>query len=176
MAKGDEIDAICRILDKEWPEDTVNETVAAAILKAVDATRSTLWRPLGAPLKPGMAFKGIWSSTTWIVAWIGPAEPQGREMAWLVHASADYGAIQPVESRAWQWTSPAAIRDATKEKILTNELGMVAGDKVTMRQDGQYLIEAVFSRGVLMRSRRTGMVWAETNGGLEKYYKDGWKS
>ena len=61
------------------------------------------------------------------------------------------------------------------EKVVgVNDLGMVAGDKVTFRNDGQYTVEAVYCHGVLLRSRQSGLIWAEENGNLEKYYTDGW--
>lgn len=65
--------------------------------------------------------------------------------------------------------------DTPGSKVLgVNDLGMATGDKVTFRNDGQYTVEAVYCHGVLLRSRQSGLIWAEENGNLEKYYKDGW--
>lgn len=52
---------------------------------------------------------------------------------------------------------------------------MAVGDKINMRQSREYTVEAVFSRGVLLRERMSQLVWAEENGNLSKYYTDGWR-
>lgn len=206
MAKEAEIEAIKAMLDKEWPEGTTADAVASAVLRAIDKTRETSMRGLGAPLRVGMAFKPYWSSKTHYVAWIGTPGPSGAESAWVVTADSDYGSITYVEHPFWRFTSPVEERGRTVRRrtrgedgewikgedgkdlytvteydtpgskvVGVNELGMKAGDKVTFRQDGQYSVEAIHAGGVLLRSRHTGFIWAETNGNLEKFYKDGWR-
>lgn len=169
-----EIDAIVSQLNREWGDDSTVEDVAKAVLKAVDATRSTMWRPIGPPLKVGASFKSIFSSKTHYIPWIGE-DQSGVEMCWVVTSDSDYGHLARVDGRSWQWTTPARVQQKTIDKVFTNELGMAPGDKVTLRQDGQYTVEAVFCRGALLRHRQTGMIWSETNSELKKNYKDGWK-
>jgi hypothetical protein len=67
--------------------------------------------------------------------------------------------------------------DTPGSKVVgVNDLGMVAGDRVTFRNDGQYTVEAVYCHGVLLRSRQSGLIWSEENGNLEKFYTDGWRN
>lgn len=209
MAKDLEVEAVKAILDKDWGGEVTADVVASAVIKALDKTRDSLMRPLGAPLRVGLLFKPRWSNRTMYVPWMGLAGPSGGIHAWVVCEDWDYGGITDPESRLWRWNEPVedevkirkvsqGVRDSfgniqydesgkmireTVEKqtgglaarLSVNEMGMVAGDKVTLRQDGQFTIEAVFSRGVLMRSRQSGLVWAEENGNLKKYYTDGWR-
>src|SRR5207249_315581 len=91
MATKAELDAILFILNKEWEDGTSSETVARATVKALDDLRSTTWRPIGPPLKVGEAFKGIISSKTQFIAWIG--EENGRDLTWVVAEDSNYGCI-----------------------------------------------------------------------------------
>jgi hypothetical protein len=211
VASEKEVLSVRSVLERDWPDGTPVEDVAKAVIKALDATRGTTWRPIGPPLKVGEGFKSIISSSTHFVAWIG--EDGGKESAWIVDDKSLYGSITRLDSPFWKWTSPVKqakpvtrrvkvqkevlgpngehiigadgmplFEDVVEErtstptwmKIFVNKLGMTVGDRVTLRQDGQYAVEAVFSGGVLLRSRQSGMIYAEENGNLEKYYTDGW--
>jgi len=217
VAKSIEVEAVKAAINKEWPEGTAADEVASAAIEALDRTRKTSMRGLGAPLAVGNAFKPYWSSKTHYVAWIGPAGPLMANVAWVVTADSHYGTITYVEHPFWRFTSPVeekarTIRrkiyaggevlddrgepflDRSGEVIITepvykateydtpgskvvgvNDLGMVAGDKVSFRNDGQYTVEAVYCHGVLLRSRQSGLIWADENSNLEKYYTDGWE-
>lgn len=203
-----EILAVTTALQREWPEGTSTETVSRALIKALDATRGTTWRPIGPPLKAGQAFRSIIDSATHVVAWVGP-DADGCQLAWIVSETSNYGWIGAVDSQFWRWTEPVAdearVRKVSQgkrdhegnliyvdgvlqretveksfggivEKLTTNDLGMKPGDKVTLRQDGQYTVEAVARSSVLLRNRQTRWVWAEENSNLEKFYKDGWRN
>lgn len=60
-------------------------------------------------------------------------------------------------------------------KALFEHPNMVVGERINMRQSREYTVEAVFSRGVLLRERESQLVWAEENSNLSKYYTDGWR-
>jgi hypothetical protein len=175
MTSDAELKAVKFLLNIDWPEGTSDTTVATAVIKALDGVRSTTWRPIGPPPKVGDTFKSIITSKTHYVMWIGKESPQGPELAWIVTADSDYGWLSRSDSPLWKWTVAARVQEKTREKAITNEIGMVAGDKITLRQDGQYEILASFCRGVLMRSHQTGQIWPETNANIRKYYRDGWK-
>jgi hypothetical protein len=59
------------------------------------------------------------------------------------------------------------------DTLFTNTLGLVPGDKLSVKNVGNYTVEEVFSRGVLLRFQ-TGIIWGESNHDLQRYYKDGW--
>lgn len=209
MTTEKRVQSIMTVLARDWPEGTSTEDVALGILKAHDKTLDTLFRPVGPPLKVGMAFKHYLISKTHVVAWIGP-DADGTELAWIVDESSNYGWIGRADSAWWRWTTPVVdearvrkvsqgkrddqgnimydpdtgkmIRESVEksfggivEKLTTNDLGMKPGDKVTMRQDGQYIVEAVAKESVLLRNRQSRWVWAEENSNLGKFYKDGWR-
>lgn len=209
------------VLSQDWPEGTSTEMVAGECIKALDALRSTMWRPIGPPIMAGTAFKSIFLSKTQYVIWTG--ESGGREYAWVVTADADYGTLMLIHSPFWQWTTPVPLKGSTFRKVhaknpYTDELlyrsddvigrdpetgeqflkeaavplmirkeyppvhkalfthpHMKVGEKINMRQSREYTVEAVFSRGVLLRERESQLVWAEENGNLSKYYTDGWR-
>jgi len=183
------------VLSQDWPEGTSTEMVAGECIKALDALRSTMWRPIGPPIMAGTAFKSIFLSKTQYVIWTG--ESGGREYAWVVTADADYGNLIPVHSPGWQWTTPVKLGTGTNRTVKTvdaegNETSekkfyppihealfqhpyMAAGDRIKFKDSREYTVEAVFSRGVLLRERESQLVWAEENGNLSKYYTDGWR-
>jgi hypothetical protein len=171
LSTAAELEAVRFILEKEWPDGTSSDTVAKAAIKALDDLRSTTWRPIGPPLQIDSVFKHQLTSKTHYVRWIG--EDAQREMAWIVTQDSDYGAFVPTSSPFWRWTIPARVQEKTKEKILVNEIGMTVGDKIHVRNVGNYTVVAIAPGGVLMRNR-DGNHWAESNHGIQRYYKDGW--
>lgn len=168
MATQSELSAVRAVLMKEWPEGTSDEVVAKAAISALDAVRLKAIKPVAPPLRVGLAFTSQLTSKNQFVAWIGDG------MAWIVAEDSNFGWLGPVDSPFWSWAGKVNSKQNIIDRVLTNEVGMVAGDKITLRQDGQYLVEAVFKRGVLMRSRQTGQIWAEENANIKKYYRDGW--
>lgn len=175
MATSEEVNAVCYVLNKEWPEDSITQDVAEACIKVIDAIRATTWRPVGPPLKLHQPFKSIITQKTHYPMWVGTEREGGPELAWIVTADSDYGWFAPSDSPFWRWTVAARVQEKTVEKVMTNDAGMEPGDRITLRQDGQYEVMAVFCKGVLLKHRATGNMWPETNGNLAKYYTDGWK-
>jgi hypothetical protein len=60
------------------------------------------------------------------------------------------------------------------ERIKVNAIGMVVGDKIHVRNVGNYTVVATAPGGVLLLHQKTGWHWAESNHGIQRYYKDGW--
>jgi hypothetical protein len=172
LTSESELTAVRFILEKEWPDSTSSETVAKAAIKALDDLRSTTWRPIGPPVKVGEPFKSIITSKTHYVMWTG--EYDGREYAWIVTADSDYGWFAPLPSPFWLWTVPSRVMQKTIDAAKVNELGMVVGDRIKLRQYNRFEVIAVFSGGVLMKDRDSGQICPESNGNIEKYYQDGW--
>jgi hypothetical protein len=172
LASNSELKAVGFILEREWPDGTSTETVARAVVKALDEIRLAEIKPIAPPLRPGLVFQSQLSSKNLFVVWIG--DEGGDEMAWIVAEDSNYGWLGPVDSPFWDWSSVVKSRQNIIDRVLTNEIGMVAGDKVTLRQDGQYTVEASFKRGVLLRERRSGRLWAEENTNIKAWYRDGW--
>lgn len=194
MTTKAELEAVRFVLDKEWPDGTTSDSVARAAIKALDDLRKTAQRPLEGPLKPVLAFKPYWSSKTHYVRWIG--EQRGKQLAWIVTADSDVGIITHVTSSIWQYSTAVAPAKATTrtvktidedgvehsekktyppitEKLFVNDLGVVPGDKLSIKNVGNFTVEEVFSRGVLLRFQ-DGIIWGESNHDLQRYYKDGW--
>jgi hypothetical protein len=59
------------------------------------------------------------------------------------------------------------------DTLFTNTLGLVPGDKLSVKNVGNYVVEEVFSGGALIRFQ-DGTIWGESNHDLQRYYKDGW--
>lgn len=201
--KGTEVNALRFILEKEWPEGTPTDTVAKACIKALDDLRSTTWRPVGPPLQLRQAFKSIISSSTHYVVWIGEYEgreyawvvAEGSEYGLFTLTSSPFWLwTEPVpERKGTNRTVKLVGPDGeyildddgnivtekkyyppVHERIYVNEIGMVVGDRIKLRQYNRFEIIAVHAGGVLMKERDTGQLVPETNAHIQKYYQDGW--
>lgn len=172
LATKAELDAVRFILDKEWPDGTTSDSVARAAIKALDDLRSTAWRPLTGLPALNDIFKPQWSSKTHFVRWIG--DERGRQLAWMVTDDSDVGSITHVTSPLWRFTKPAGrISQEKIDSIAVNTLGVLKGDRLSIKNVGNFTVEEVFSRGVLLRFQ-DGILWGESNHDLQRYYKDGW--
>jgi len=103
------------VLRKGWPEGTSTEDVALDILKAHDKTLDTLFRPIGPPLRAGLAFKSILTTKTHYVAWVG-LDGEGREVAWVVTEDSDYGWVGSSHSLIWRWITVVSEKE-TRRRI-----------------------------------------------------------
>lgn len=167
-----EVDAVEHVLNRDdWPEGTTSFEVAAAAIKALDAVRSTTWRPLGSPLSVGMAFKSHYFSKTQLVAWIGEREPGGPTCAWVIFDGADHGIVTPSLSPFWGWTAPARLSDTVRTRLTTNKLGLKVGNKLHLDDNHQYKVLATAEKCALIMERYTRTVWAEANSVIDKLYK-----
>jgi hypothetical protein len=72
------------------------------------------------------------------------------------------------------FTSVKKFYPPVHERIFVNEIGMVVGDRIKLRQYNRFEIIAVHAGGVLMKERDTGQLVPETNAHIQKYYQDGW--
>lgn len=169
-----EVDAVEYVLNREdWPDGTTSFEVATAAIKALDAVRSTTWRPLGGPLIEGTAFKSHYLSKTQLVAWIGRGKPDGPELVWCVFDGAEHGIVTASLSPFWQWTAPARMSDQVRSRITTNKLGLEVGFRLRLDDSHEYKVLAVAERCALIIERYTRTIWAESNSVLEKSYT--WK-
>jgi hypothetical protein len=72
------------------------------------------------------------------------------------------------------FTSEKKFYPPVHERIFVNEIGMVVGDRIKLRQYNRFEILAVHANGVLMKDRDSGQICPETNANIQKYYQDGW--
>ena len=166
-----ETDAVEYVLNREdWPEGTTSFEVATAAIKALDAVRSTTWRPLGGPLVEGMTFKSHYLSKTQLVAWIGRGEPEGPELVWLISDGSEHGHVTTRLSPFWRWTAPARMSDTVKTRLTTNKLGLEVGNKLHLDDAHHYKVVATAEKCLLMVERYSRTVWAESNSVLDRYY------
>jgi hypothetical protein len=197
------LEAVRFILDKEWPDGTTSDSVARAAIKALDDLRKTSQRPLGGPPKPGMAFKPYWSSDTHYVRWIGDErgrtlvwavtkDSDNGILAMVNSVIWQFSTLVPpaeTKSRRYKVIDPDTGEHARDENgdlmynvkvtipvtdtLFINALGLVPGDKLSVKNVGNYVVEEVFSGGALIRFQN-GSIWGESNHDLQRYYKDGW--
>lgn len=201
--KVSEVDAVIHVLDKEWPEGTTSDLVAKAAIKALDDMRSSSWRPLGPPLQVDSVFKHQLTSKTHYVRWIGVDDgrelawiaSEDSEYGSLVPTSSPFWRwTTPVKPGNGMTRNLKVIDPETGEqkidedgnpvtekkfyppvhlKMPINDIGMMVGDRISTRNVGNYTVLAVCPGGVLLRFH-DGHVWAESNHGIQRYYKDGW--
>src|SRR5690242_2589626 len=203
MITDKEVQAVKYALNRDWPEETTADQVARAAIKALDNVRGTAARPLNTPLRVGQAFRGVLSSKTHYVAWIGLGGFDPRPLAWVVSADDNYGWVSYADGPFWNFASLVEEKETRRrtrgedgewlkgedgkdvwtvypkpgDKLLgSNEVGLVVGDRLTFRQDMQMTVEAVTLNSALLRSRHSGLVWVDENSELKKHYFDGWRN
>lgn len=166
-----EVEAVEYVLNRDdWPDGTTSFEVATAAIKALDAVRSTTWRPLGGPLTEGTAFKSHYLSKTQLVAWIGRGEPDGPELVWCIFDGAEHGMVTGSLSPFWQWTAPARMSDQVRSRLTTNKLGLKVGTKLRLDDSHQYKVLATAERCALIMERYTRTIWAESNSVFQRFY------
>ena len=197
--------AVVAALLKPRDEDTEIKDLANACIKALDDLRSTTWRPIGPPLQVGQQFKWQFSSKMHFVAWTGedgdgkeyawiitPDSDYGflalvhsPVWRWTTPVQPSKGVTRKVQAKDERGEllfdendEPVKVDKyypPVHESLFINAVGMVPGDCIKFKDSREYSVEAVFTRGILLRERESGMIWAEENGNLSKYYTDGWR-
>ena len=175
-----EFDAVEHVLNRDdWPEGVTSQHVATEAIKALDAVRSSTWRPLGSPLKVNDTFKSHYFSKTQVVGWIGrEVQGEGPELVWFISDGTEHGLITHLFSPFWRWSAPARMSDKVLERLTTNKLGLKVGNKIRLTAIGsrmidpnhEYKVLATAEKCVLVMERQTRGIWALDNSVLERFY------
>src|SRR5690242_6112084 len=125
MISESEIRAVSHVLTLEHAGKTSDE-VAKLCIQALDNVRSSIWRPVGAPLRVGDTFKGLITSKVHHVAWIG--YDFGQLRAWIITGDSEYGYFGHPDQDLWKWRTKTSTRQETIDKMVANEDGIKVGD------------------------------------------------
>lgn len=167
-SRAAQIKRVAEFLEDSVDKERTLDQVATIIVDSI----YDMWTVdiLAAPTVPkvGMAFKTpAIASKIYFVAWIGE-EYEGREVAWIVDAAADYGVIAPVDSSFWRIITLSSSKGGEN---IANKDGWKAGDKLSlMQRTAKFEILAVGDKAVLLRNTATGSLQADSNANLKKYY------
>lgn len=171
MATQAEIALVAELLERDW-EGHSSAEVAKEIIDAMRSKERALFKKIGAaPPEIGTAFKTPFSDTTYIVAWAGTELPGDPPVMWVVSSDSHYGWMGTLNSPLMKIYKDAAIRQPTVDKILAPAVDLQVGDGLLFRQDLVFMVEAMFSRGALLRHEATGLLYQETNSALDSYYR-----
>lgn len=181
MATQAEAEMVAALLEQDWEGFTSNH-VARQIIDAIRksdkakvdktlAKEKAAYRSLTTVPEVGTAFKTPFSATTYIVAWTGTEMVDDYPMMWCVSSDSNLGWTGYTNSPLMKIHKDAAIRQATIDKILAPTVDLRVGDRLLFRQDLVFRIEAMFSRGALLRHEATGLLYPEENSNLAKYYR-----
>lgn len=179
-SKPQQIEAVAKLLDSDFTEGKGLEEVAKAIVNGYhDTLLSNIKKP-ATPLTEGMLFKMPIDNKVRRVAWHG----QGR--VWVVSETDSYGWLGSDADPSWglceefapkrriQVDGKGKMVEMTYEEIAeewSNDTWKV-GDRFSQRQR-QHVFEVIATapQCVLMRDASTGLLIADSNRGLKKYYQ-----
>jgi hypothetical protein len=164
-----QIKRIAEFLDWAVDNDRSVQDVATRIVDSIYDMWSVDVTEAPQPPKVGMAFKTpAVTSKVYHVAWIGEEFSGGPLIAWVIDAGSDYGTFVPYDSRFWRILTPSAAKAGGPGK---NKDGWKAGDKLSLLQRRRhYEVLEVGDKCVLLRDINSGILQADSNANLEKYY------
>lgn len=164
-----QIKRIAEFLEDSVDQERTLQTVATTIIDsiydmwAVDVTEAPQ------PPKVGMAFKTpAVTSKVYHVAWIGEEFHGGPLICWVIDAGADFGTFVPFDSQFWKILTSSTAKAGGPGN---NKDGWKAGDKLSLLQRRRHFeILEVVDKTVLLRDDKSGVLQADSNANLKRYY------
>lgn len=173
-----QIDAVAKFLDSDRNEGRSLDVIAAEI---VDGYHDLLLRDLkkpATPLRGGMLIKAPWDGKARRIAWLD--DTAGK--VWLVGETSSYGWLGSISAEVWSYCEEFRPKKRIDGKMVEQTDEMIeeswsnpewsVGDCVSQHQrEFSFEVIATGPQCVLLRNAKTGVLCADSNSNLEKYYR-----
>jgi hypothetical protein len=164
-----QIKRVAEFLDWSVDNERTVEQTATQIVDSIYDMWAVDVNDAAQPPKVGMAFKTpSLTSKVYHVAWIGEEFAGGPDTVWVIEAGSDYGNFVPYESNFWRILTPSTAKAGAAGK---NKDGWKPGDVVSLLQRRRHFdVLEVGDKTVLLRDVQSGVLQADSNANLKKYY------
>jgi len=160
--KAQQVDAIEALLGADDSEGQTLKQLATTIVDGYHQLLSAGLKASTPPLHEGVAFKSPLSGKVHHVAW------SDGNRVWLVASGTRYGWFGSVDDPLWAYTEPTNAKAGAPGA----NPDWNVGDVLTLSQRRErFRVVATHDKCVLMQNVETGVIQADSNDNLAKYYR-----